>query len=377
MAALEEGPRHDEPLAHFNSVPLEIRDIFEVYHSHYWAPSGIDLSLENESFTTLDQDDKHSVLGIIGFLFNSHETVTASLLQSLSNEIQNPEVKFFLSCQESMKSIHYEMSLSLIQAYIPDPPERMPLLISMQSFFSGKKDWIQRWIENKSVTFPVRFLALAVAERIFVSRCTALTQWLQMQHQNFCPGLSLAIEFICRDKELNTDFVCLLSQYLTHKPSEKEICDLVAEAEQIERDFFQTHFQVSHMNLSDVWSHIKSRAETLVEELGYKKAEETGNPLDVALEGNAFLNCIQSLTNRNHLKAAILPATNETPLIPDERHDDPAPDVEDWQELEFQSSVNDNKISLEIIFRLAAETGLLPKTVMDWFGQRGYPIDQK
>ena len=97
------------------------------------------------------------------------------------------------------------------------------------------------------------------------------------------PGLTFSNELISRDEGLHTDFACLLYRnYVTDKPAESRIREMIMEAVEFECEFISEALPVSliGMNSDMMKEYVKFVADRLSRTLGYSDIYGAQNPFD-------------------------------------------------------------------------------------------------
>jgi ribonucleoside-diphosphate reductase subunit M2 len=151
-----------------------------------------------------------------------------------------------------------------------------------------KADWALKWIESQD-NFARRLVAFACVEGIFFSGAFCSIYWLKKR--GLMPGLTFSNELISRDEGLHTLFAIALYHTLQSTLSSEEICEIVREAVEIEKEFICDALPCSliGMNSKMMSQYIEFVADRLTVQLGCEKMYKTANPFDfmdlISLEG--------------------------------------------------------------------------------------------
>lgn len=172
-----------------------------------------------------------------------------------------------------MENIHSEMYSLLIDTYVDSETERRYLFNAIENLPCVKKkaDWALKWIKDDVASFAERIIAFASVEGIFFSGSFASIFWLKKR--GLMPGLAFSNELISRDEGLHTDFACLMYRYLTNKPSQERVYEIVRDAVKIEIEFLTEALPVDliGMNAKLMAQYIEYVADRLLVELQVPK----------------------------------------------------------------------------------------------------------
>jgi ribonucleotide reductase beta subunit family protein with ferritin-like domain len=170
----------------------------------------------------------------------------------------------------------------LIDSLVTDPTERTTLFRAMEEVPSVKKkaQWALRWLHS-SKKFAERLVAYVCVEGLLFSGSFCAIFWLKQR--GLMPGLSLSNQFISRDEGLHYSFGTLLyRKYLTRKLSHQEVCDIVRDAVENEKEFVCHALPVDlvGMNSRAMSQYIEFVADRLLVDLGHEKLYGVGNPFE-------------------------------------------------------------------------------------------------
>jgi ribonucleoside-diphosphate reductase beta chain len=269
----------------FILFPIKHNDIWEMYKKAmacFWTAEEIDLYQDLNDWSKLNNDEKHFISHILAFFSASDGIVNENLAMRFYNEVQIPEARCFYGFQIAMENIHAETYGQLIDTYIKDNKEKNHLFKAIETIpcIKKKADWAMKWIKGND-DFALRLLAFAAIEGIFFSGSFCSIFWLKKR--GLMPGLTFSNELISRDEGLHTDFACMLyNNYITNKPSEATVKELIMEAVEFEKEFITEALPVSliGMNSKMMKQYIEFVADRLVTEIGYSPIYGATNPFD-------------------------------------------------------------------------------------------------
>ncbi|XP_038056377.1 ribonucleoside-diphosphate reductase subunit M2 B-like [Patiria miniata] len=291
----------EEPLLRPNPgryviLPIRYPLIWKFYkkaQASFWTCEEVDLGRDLKDWQTLKSSEQYFIKHILAFFAASDGIVNENLVERFGQEVQIPEARCFYGFQMAMENVHSEMYSLLIESYIQDPAEKTRLFNAIETMpcIKKKADWAIRWIHAKEATFGERLVAFAAVEGIFFSGSFAAIFWLRKR--GLMPGLTFSNELISRDEGLHCDFACHLFTYIVHKPSPTRIQEIILEAVETEKQFFQEALPVRliGMNAELMLQYIEFVADRLLMELHCHKVYKTCNPFDfmesISLEGKS------------------------------------------------------------------------------------------
>lgn len=265
--------------------PIKYEDVWQMYKkavASFWTTEEVDLSKDLKDWTTLKTGEKHFIKHVLAFFAASDGIVNANLVERFCDEVQIIEAKYFYKCQVAMENIHSEMYSLLIDTYVDSETERRYLFNAIENLTCVKKkaDWALKWIKDDVASFAERIIAFASVEGIFFSGSFASIFWLKKR--GLMPGLAFSNELISRDEGLHTDFACLMYRYLTNKPSQERVYEIVRDAVKIEIEFLTDALPVDliGMNAKLMAQYIEYVADRLLVELQVPKIYNSENPFD-------------------------------------------------------------------------------------------------
>ena len=256
----------------------------------FWTPEEIDFSKDVIDWAKLNDDERHFIKRILAFFAGSDGIVQENLASRFQREVSSPVVKLFYSFQNAMEGIHSETYSLLIDSYVKDKEEQNHLFQAIDTIpcIKKKADWALKWIESQD-NFARRLVAFACVEGIFFSGAFCSIYWLKKR--GLMPGLTFSNELISRDEGLHTLFAIALYHTLENGLSSEEICEIIREAVEIEKEFICEALPCSliGMNSKMMSQYIEFVADRLAVQLGCEKIYKTANPFDfmdlISLEG--------------------------------------------------------------------------------------------
>lgn len=132
------------------------------------------------------------------------------------------------------------------------------------------------------------------------------------------PGLTFSNELISRDEGMHTDFACLLSSHLNHRPSKQAVQDVITEAVIIEQEFLTDALPCAllGMNATLMKQYIEFVADRLLLALGNTKYYKVTNPFDfmesISLAGKT--NFFEKRVG-DYQKAGVMASTNKKDVV--------------------------------------------------------------
>ena len=276
----------------FVILPINYPKVWEQYKKHmasFWTAEELDLSSDIKDWNNLNDGERHFISHVLAFFAASDGIVNENLAVNFMSEVQIPEARCFYGFQIMMENIHSETYALLIDTYIKNPKEKDHLFHAIETIDAIKKkaEWALRWIENGN--FAERLVAFAAVEGIFFSGSFCSIFWLKKR--GLMPGLTFSNELISRDEGLHCEFACLLYSMLSTKLSEEEVCKIIGDAVEIEKEFVTSALPVAliGMNAKLMQQYIEFVADRWLQELGYSKMFNASNPFDfmemISLEG--------------------------------------------------------------------------------------------
>lgn len=260
-------------------------DIWKKYKNasaSIWTAEEIDMSKDADDWNKrMTAKERKFLSTILAFFAGSDAIVNENLLQNFLKDVKLQEARCFYGVQLMMENVHTEVYGQLLQTYIKDPVEFNMLFngITTMPEVKAKADWALKWINNADVNFGELLVAFAVVEGIFFSGSFAAIYWLA--ERGICMGLVQSNSFISRDEGLHCDFACLLFRdWLVQKPSKERVLQIVLEAVEIEKMFFEAAMpeNMLGMNSTLMAKYIEFVADHLLVEFSFERHFNTVNP---------------------------------------------------------------------------------------------------
>lgn len=291
----------EEPLLKHNPqrfvlFPIQYPDLWHFYKkalASIWTVEEVDLSKDISDWNMLSDNERAFLSKVLAFFAASDGIVGENLVERFCQEVQVQEARCFYGFQVTMENIHSEMYSLLIDTYIKDNIEKNKLFNAIDSFpcVSKKASWSIKWIKSKTASFGERMVAFSAVEGIFFSGAFAAIFWFKKR--GLLPGLTYSNELISRDEGLHCDFACLMFSKLIHKPSEVRVREIIAEAVDIEKEFWVDALpcRLLGMNSCLMAQYIEFVSDRLLVSLGFNKFYHMANPFlfmeNISLEGKS------------------------------------------------------------------------------------------
>lgn len=291
---MEIEPVTDPKKQKYVLFPIEYDDLWSLYKkalSSFWTVDEVKLTRDLDDWKQLTTDERKFITHILAFFAASDGIVNENLAERFLQDVTINEAKCFYGFQIAIENIHSEMYSILLDTFIEDPHEKKLLFSAIENIpaVSRKAEWTIKWIKNDKATFAERLVAFAVVEGIFFSGSFAAIFWLK--NRKMMPGLSFSNELISRDERLHCEFAWTLLRHIRHKPSEKQIHQIIKEAVEIEREFMMDAIpnKLIGINSDSMHQYIQYVADWLCTELNVSEIYGVENPFSfmnlISLEG--------------------------------------------------------------------------------------------
>jgi ribonucleoside-diphosphate reductase beta chain len=278
--------------------PIKYTDIWESYKRQFaafWSVEEVSLADDLNSWKTLEEDEKHFILMVLGFFANSDFIVNDNLDENFIEQIKIPELKITYHYQEMMEDVHSQMYQILIDTLVSKEETKDRLFNSVKDIECIKKkaEWARKWI--KEGTFVQRLVAFSIVEGIFFSASFCSIFWLKKR--GLMPGLCQSNELISRDEGMHRDLAILLYRnYIVNKLEEEKLIHMIKEAVEVEKEFVRDSlpYNLKGMNKKLMCDYVEYVADHLSNCLIGKRVYNTENPFPwmslISLEnkGNFF-----------------------------------------------------------------------------------------
>jgi ribonucleotide reductase beta subunit family protein with ferritin-like domain len=213
---------------------------YDMYLEHkkvYWEVGDVDLSKDMAHWVMLTLPMKKFATCILGF-FAIADAIVMENLGTFGNEIQIAEIRMFYGFQNMIEGIHAIMYSMFVDLYFGDERNKIFNSIATIPAVTKKANWVTKWMNPLTHSFPERLIAFMFVEGLFFSGSFAAIYWFDSQ--GLLPGLAKANEFISRDEALHTRFAALVYNCLKIKLPIKRFKEIMQEAVDIEIEFMNT-----------------------------------------------------------------------------------------------------------------------------------------
>ena len=278
--------------------PIKYEDIWDSYKRQFaafWSVEEVSLADDINSWKTLDDDERHFILMVLGFFANSDFIVNDNLDENFVEQIKIPELKIAYHYQEMMEDVHSQMYQVLIDTLVNKEETKDRLFNSVKEIECIKKkaEWARKWIKEGS--FVQRLVAFSIVEGIFFSASFCSIFWLKKR--GLMAGLCQSNELISRDEGMHRDLAILLYRnYIVNKIEEDVLIDMIKEAVEVEKEFVRDSlpYNLKGMNKKLMCDYVEYVANHLSNGLIGRRVYKTENPFPwmslISLEnkGNFF-----------------------------------------------------------------------------------------
>ena len=269
--------------------PKKIINIHPADTTKHQGLHGYEWAWENK----LNENERNFIKNVLAFFAGSDGIVLENLAERFMKDIQHPEIRAFYGFQIAIENVHSEMYSLLIDTYIKDQDEKHRLFNAITTIpcVAKKANWAQKWIHDKTSSFPIRLIAFAIVEGVFFSGSFCAIYWLKKR--NLMPGLTLSNEWISSDEGMHTDFAIALSHMISDENAvpEEIVHAMFNEAVEIENEFITESIPCAMigMNSKLMTQYIKFVADMLITQLGYSPIYKVSNPFEfmelISLQG--------------------------------------------------------------------------------------------
>ena len=122
--------------------PIKYEDIWDSYKRQFaafWSVEEVSLADDLNSWKTLDDDERHFILMVLGFFANSDFIVNDNLDENFVEQIKIPELKIAYHYQEMMEDVHSQMYQVLIDTLVNKEETKDRLFNSVKEIECIKK----------------------------------------------------------------------------------------------------------------------------------------------------------------------------------------------------------------------------------------------
>ena len=267
-------------------LPIKYNDIWQMYkqaEASFWTTEEVDLGNDRRDYETLSDNEKYWISHVLAFFATADGLVFDNIDANFGEEVQIREAKMFYSFQRSIEGIHNEMYSLMITSLIAKEEEQQKIFDAVAEFpaLRKKTEWAQLYMDRTNADFGTRLMAFIIMEYIFFSASFAAIFYFKKK--NKMHGLCFSNELISRDEGLHAQFGCLLyNNYLTSKPSDEKVLEMVQKAVDIECEFVRESLPVRFlgMNAELMCAYVKSVADHMLGSINMKKIYEIKNPFE-------------------------------------------------------------------------------------------------
>lgn len=286
---VEEEPLLKENPSRFVIFPICEQGIWAMYknvESHFWNAEEIDCSQEPAEWLKLTTTEQAFIGQLLPSLCAVTNGVLANLLHRFTQEVQATEARFFFGNEISMLGMHGEMYSMLLEAYLPDQPDKIIELQEKSAAVPAlmrKVEWCEQW-KNSTASFGHRLIGFAAVQSVMNAGSHAAISWLKKR--SVLAGLTHANDNISRDLGKYVEFQALLHSMLTKKAPADDITRIVKDAVSTEKAYILEGFDVSAIGMvpSEMAAHIEWAADNLMKTLELPALFGTTNPYESWLE---------------------------------------------------------------------------------------------
>lgn len=252
MKRLREGPMFD-----YNTK-------MENFH---WTAHEVKPHLDK--FNSLPDNIRHGVLLILAF-FASADVLVMENVSATS--YRDASAQLFASTQAQNEAVHAVTYLKLLEAYVPDLKDRIPLFdaIVHGKSVERKAKWVLRFLGD-DVEYATRVAAFVIVERLLFPSAFAFIWYIRDRYPSVLPALEYANNLIARDEALHGK---AWAAYLRHHCKDEVPADLITEMirEATERDIEFAEEMIPedlwHMNKRKMAEFVKHEANETADLLG-------------------------------------------------------------------------------------------------------------
>lgn len=268
--------------------------MFKIHESTFWTSEEINFQQDKTAFSKLKKTEQDLIIKILAFFSGADFLVGLNLNKYFLNNPHNSmETDFFYSFQGAMECIHSETYSLMITNLIEDGKLRDSLFNACQHypFIKMKIDWIRKWIDNETATYPQRLFAFALVEGLLFSASFSSIMFLKNKGVEM-NGLIQSNELIMRDEFLHFSFSLMLFNRHnkgSEKLSEKDAITLLKEACDVEKEFARDLLKdpILGLSLESMERYIEYLGNMILSEAGFAKVfqESLSNPFKFMKEG--------------------------------------------------------------------------------------------
>jgi len=262
--------------------PVRYPRLWELYKVHirrFWTVDEVDLAQDMRDWERLSGNEKRFIKRVLAYFAASDAIVMENVAANFQDEVQAAEARCYYAFQNAMEACHTEMYALMLEAFVPEPDERIELFRSVERIDSIKEkaNWAEKWM-NRERSFYERLIAFACVEGIHFQASFAAIFWLKKR--GLMPGLAFSNELTSKDEMLHTTFACELYKAMKYKLPKDVVHKIIKEAVEVEKQFVIDALPVRllGMNQDLMIQYVACVADALAVGLGYDRIYGTENP---------------------------------------------------------------------------------------------------
>lgn len=287
----EEYPISGDP-SKYVTLPVQNEKIWSKYQNTlewFWTVHDVYIADDKDNMiSTYDEDQRHCILQLLGFMFTTHHTtINKELFMDFMNQVDIKEAVYYFGSQADSKKTHCLMYSMLIEELTRNDSnlDRVKLVAELLNceYIRDFLKWSIHNTSSNSYSFSHRLLTFATLQGILFSVPFLVFKWLHKKNPNIMPGLKNSNDLIWRDENLNLSFSCMLFEYLedddfTGDEAKKIIKEAVGHAKRIfgqQLPIFKLGLEQKHIE-----EHIEYLADKILSDIGVSKLYSRESPFD-------------------------------------------------------------------------------------------------
>ncbi len=283
--------------------PMKYPVFYEMYRDavkNTWTVEEVDFSTDIQDLRTrMSPAERHLIHRLVAFFATGDSIVANNLVLNLYEHVNAPEARMYLSRQLYEEALHVQFYLTLLDAYLPDPEERIKAFAAVDNIPSikAKADFCMRWIDSvqslhelRTVddrrAFLLNLITFACAiEGLFFFAAFAYVYFLR--NKGLLHGLATGTNWVFRDESAHMAFAFEVVR--TVRAEEPELFDdrmavevrkMLCEAVECEMQFAEDvlSFGVAGLTVNDMREYLQYVADQRLATLGMPKMFDSSNP---------------------------------------------------------------------------------------------------